>query len=281
MKCQFTLTVSEGKLLIAKAIASLPEVQKALTEGLILLKGGTTVSALSEELCGEPMRISGRITPRGTVSSGASKPSGAHSLLLRKGVPEKGDGRLVEIAAEMGPDDIFVCGANIIDPWGGAAMMAGKDLGGEPGKIIPAIESEGVRCFVAAGVEKLSPVPVTEVFGAAGRKASAWSMGMAVGLIPVPGRVITELEALSIMGYPKRWLVGRGGISGAEGSSTIIVEDEFRESPAGLLELLRKIKGAATSGVRASLEECLRCGPARSGHLGCVYGGNARFGGRL
>ena len=70
MKVQFTLTVAEGKRLIARGIASLPEVRKAMAEGLILLKGGTTVSALSEELCGMPLRISGRITPRGTVSAG-------------------------------------------------------------------------------------------------------------------------------------------------------------------------------------------------------------------
>ena len=281
MKFQFTLTVSEGKLLIAKAIASLPDVRRALTDGLILLKGGTTVSALSEELCNEPLRISGRISRRGTVSSGAAEPSGSHSLLLRKGVPEPGDGRLAEIACEMGPDDVFVCGANLIDPWGGAAMMAGRDLGGEPGRIISTIESEGVRCLVAAGLEKLSPVPVKEAFGETGRKIPAWSMGMSVGLIPVPGRVITELEALTILGYPKRWLVGRGGISGAEGASTIVVEDESREKQDDFMELLRKIKGAVVSGVSTSLEECLRCGPARAGHLGCVYGGNARFGGRL
>lgn len=281
MKFQFTLTVSEGKLLIAKAIASLPDVRRALTDGLILLKGGTTVSALSEELCDEPLRISGRISRRGTVSSGAAEPSGSHSLLLRKGVPEPGDGRLAEIACEMGPDDVFVCGANLIDPWGGAAMMAGRDLGGEPGRIISTIESEGVRCLVAAGLEKLSPVPVKEAFGETGRKIPAWSMGMSVGLIPVPGRVITELEALTILGYPRRWLVGRGGISGAEGASTIVVEDESREKQDDFMELLRKIKGAVVSGASTSLEECLRCGPARAGHLGCVYGGNARFGGRL
>lgn len=278
MKCQFTLTVSEGKLLIAKAIAAQPEVRKALSEGMILLKGGTTVSALSEELCGVPLRISGRITPRGTVSSGAVKPEGAHSLLIRRGVPEQGDGWLAEIAASMGPGDVFVCGANLIDPWGGAVMMAGKDLCGEPGGIIPVIESEGVKCFVAAGLEKLSPLPLRESCENAGRKTPVWSMGMAVGLVPVQGRVVTELEALSMLGYPDRWLVGRGGISGGEGSSTFVAETGSEEEMAALLAFLGQIKGAATSGVKTSLEECLRCGPGRAGHLGCVYGRNARFG---
>lgn len=278
MKCQFTLTVSEGKRLIAKAIASLPEVRKALSDGLILLKGGTTVSAISEELCGQPLRISGRVTPRGTVSSGAAEPEGPHSILLRRGAAEKADGRLAEIAREMGRDDVCVCGANLIDPWGGAAMMAGKDLCGEPGSVIPALESEGVRCYVAAGLEKLSPVPLREACGNAGRKASVWAMGMAVGLVPVPGRVVTELDALSLLGWPRRWLVGRGGISGAEGASTFVVEEGSEETIRALLRLLRNIKGAVTSGILSSMEECLRCGPGRPWHLGCVYGRNTQFG---
>jgi len=277
MKCQFSLTVTEGKRLIAKAIASLPEVRHALGEGLILLKGGTTVSALSEELCGQPLRISGRITPRGTVSSGAAEPVGAHSLLLRMGVPETADGQLADIGREMGPEDVCVCGANLIDIHGAAAMMAGKDLCGEPGSVIPVLQSEGVRCFVAAGLEKLSPVPLGNACTGAGRKVSSWSMGMSVGLVPIPGKVITEMDALSILGFPKMWLIGRGGISGAEGGSTFIVEDDRDENITALLRLIRDMKDTALSGVESSLKECITCGPNRRWHLGCVYGRNARF----
>lgn len=273
MKVQFTLTVTEGKRLIARAIASLPEVRATLAEGLILLKGGTTVSALSEELCGHPLRISGRVTPRGTVSSGSPAIEGPHSILLRKGVPETADGRLAEIGREMGPKDVAVCGANLIDMEGHAAMMAGKDLCGEPGSVIPALEAEGVCCIVAAGLEKLSPVPVREACSFAGRKASVWATGMAVGLVPVPGRVITELEAFSILGYDRR-LIGRGGIGGAEGSSTFIVNVDEEQIPE-VLKLVRSLKGAVESGIPSSLEECLHCGPNRPGHLACVYGRNA------
>ncbi|MDP2948451.1 MAG: hypothetical protein Q8P22_02800, partial [Chloroflexota bacterium] len=69
MKAQVALTVSEGKRLIARAISCLPEVREALACGLILLKGGSTVSAVAEELCDRSLRLSGRISPRGTVSA--------------------------------------------------------------------------------------------------------------------------------------------------------------------------------------------------------------------
>lgn len=69
MKVQIALTVNESKRLIAKAIISLPEVKNAFEKEKILLKGGTTVSAVAEELVGVPLRICGRISKRGTVSS--------------------------------------------------------------------------------------------------------------------------------------------------------------------------------------------------------------------
>jgi hypothetical protein len=274
MKCQFTLTVSEGKRLIAKGIASLPSLRKALDGGLILLKGGTTVSALSEELCGRPLRISGRITPRGTVSSGSSDVEDAHSILLRKGVPEKADGRLAEIGREMGPDDVAVCGANLVDHDGNAVMMAGRDLCGEPGSVIPSLESEGVLCMVAAGLEKFSPYPVRESCHFAGRKSSSWAMGMAVGLVPVPGRVFSEMDALLALGADRCMLVGRGGICGAEGASTFVVEGDARRLKE-LLKLVLSLKGAEESGSRSSLTECIHCGPNRTTHLACIYGGCA------
>ena len=49
-KVQVTLTGNEGKRLIAKAAVRMPEIQERLEKNKILLCGGTTVSALSEEL---------------------------------------------------------------------------------------------------------------------------------------------------------------------------------------------------------------------------------------
>ena len=50
MRAQISLTVTGAKRIIAKAVASFPEVRKAGQSGKLVLKGGTTVSALSEEL---------------------------------------------------------------------------------------------------------------------------------------------------------------------------------------------------------------------------------------
>lgn len=60
MRIQISLTVSESKRFIAKGIKHLPVVAKALQEGKVILKGGTTTSAISEEICNQPLRLSGR-----------------------------------------------------------------------------------------------------------------------------------------------------------------------------------------------------------------------------
>jgi hypothetical protein len=86
MRIQITLTSPEGKRIIAKGIKAFPGVQKARKRGKILLKGGTTVSAVSEELCGKPMTISGMITPQGTLTSRFKhEMQWAHSQILKKG----------------------------------------------------------------------------------------------------------------------------------------------------------------------------------------------------
>ena len=271
MKAQLTLTVSEGKRLIAFAVARMPEVQAALRCGKILLKGGTTVSAIAEELVGVPLRISGRITPLGTKSA-RSTVEAPHSLLIDKGVPEGVDDCLEEAVLGMGPGDVAICGANVIDRYGYAAIMAGSPLGGPPGRVISALASEGITTIVAAGLEKLIPGSVAEATLAAGRKGTDWSMGMAVGLIPVPGRIITELDAFPMVAKVQVAVIGRGGVAGAEGATTYVVEGDEAEV-ASLARLVLRLKGSSTSGAEGSLEECRRGCPHCHRHLGCIYGG--------
>jgi len=84
-KIQFTLTVNAGKWIIAKAISELECVKESLSKGKLILFGGTTVSSLSEILFGKPLRLSGRVTPRGTVTAFHKKEEIPHNMLLLKG----------------------------------------------------------------------------------------------------------------------------------------------------------------------------------------------------
>ncbi len=270
MKTQVTLTTSEAKRLIAKAIASLPETQHALKHGKLLLKGGTTVSALSEMLVGIPLRISGRITPRGTVSAKASSRGHPHTILIQGGKYKNIDDDVAEAVAGMGEGDVAVIGANAIDAHGNAAMMAGAPLGGMPGKAISGMMAEGVTIIVAAGLEKLIPGSVSEAVVAAGRKSVDVALGMGVGLIPLMGRLVTEREALELLAGVKCTVIGRGGISGAEGATTMVVEGK-RVDVEKAMKIVRDGKGARVSGLEESLVECDEESPNCKLHLACIY----------
>lgn len=270
MDAQISLTVAEAKRLIARAVAELPEVRAALKTGKVLLKGGTTVSAVAEILAGIPLRISGRISPRGTVASLSDSREAPHSIVLEGGGWRNVDETIAQEAASLGPGDVVVIGANAIDAAGRAAMMAGAEAGGNPGAAMSALWSEGPTVIIPAGLEKLIPGSIDDAVRAAGRKKADRSLGMAVGLIPLAGRVITELDAVRLLGRVEAQVIGRGGICGGEGSTVVAL----RGNPAAIrriFSLVESLKGAGESGVESSLPECRPGGPRCRLHLGCVY----------
>lgn len=270
MKAQVALTVSEGKRLIARAIAALPEVRQALAGGRILLKGGSTVSAVAEELCGRSLRLSGRISPRGAVSA-LRKGAGAHSLLLDRGIPRTADDCLEDAVLAMDADDVCVTGANLIGSCGGAAMLAGAPLGGPPGRIFAGLMAQGCKIIIAAGLEKLGPGSIADAVRAAGRCASP-SMGMSVGLMPIHGRLITEVEALELLSGARCTVIARGGIAGAEGSVVLALAGEPAAVGRGWGAALA-VKGLGLSGDPDSLDECNGAAPGCSLHASCLYRG--------
>ncbi len=103
-------------------------------------------------------------------------------------------------------------------------------------------------------------------------------MGMAVGLIPVPGRIITELTALSLLAEVTATVIGRGGImGGAEGATTFVVQGGDQAEVQKLCRLVLKLKRARTSAVDGSKEECRRSCPSCDNHLGgCIYAGKEK-----
>ncbi len=95
-------------------------------------------------------------------------------------------------------------------------------------------------------------------------------MGMAVGLIPIVGKVFTEIEAIKTVSNLEAVVIGRGGIDGAEGAAVFSVESP-QEKCELLLKIIKTIKGASTSGDEESLEECKPGSPGCKNHMACIY----------
>ena len=255
VKVQVTVTPSEAKRLIAKAVSQMPIVRSALGNGKIMLKGGTTVSAVAEELASIKLKISGRITNLGTKSAKIIS-VGSHRVLLECGQVKdiESDSALEEAFLAMGKNDLVITGANALDVNRRAAIMVGHPLGGQA-KPLPFFAVRGIPTIIAVGWEKLIPGTIDQAMMAAGRDTVDVAMGMAVGLIPLFGTVVTETDAVSMLADVKTTVIGAGGVTGGEGSTTFVIEGE-RSNVEKAWEVVSSVKGAATSGVPESLVEC-------------------------
>ncbi|TAN35360.1 MAG: hypothetical protein EPN24_07255 [Candidatus Methanoperedens sp.] len=58
-------------------------------------------------------------------------------------------------------------------------------------------------------------------------------------MMPLPGEVITEVDALTLLGAEDVFPIGAGGIEGGEGSVTLCVEGDKAEE---IFELVEKVK---------------------------------------
>lgn len=269
MKIQVTLTVSEAKKIIAKAIISRPDVKNALKNGKVLLKGGTTVSAISEEISGQKLRIGGRISPRGTMNA-LSRQDHPHCVLLENGNLLDIDKTIEKITASLGKEDVIIVGANALDIHGNVAMMAAAPLGHNPGKAMAGFSSQGSKVIIAVGLEKLIPGTIKNAVQASGRISIDKSMGAAVGLIPIIGENVTEKDAIMSLADVTATVIASGGMDGAEGATTLVIEGSNEEAEK-IFGILMDIKGTPTSGLPESLPECNGQCPQCVRHLACVY----------
>ncbi len=268
MLLQVTLTVPEAKGIIAVAAQSLPEVRRALDQGKVLLKGGTTVSILAKNIVGQGLGICGRVSPLGTKGPVSMTLDAPHSILIENRSFRDVDDSLEQAVLSLEREDVFIVGANAIDVNGNAALMAGSPLGGAPGRILGALSGEGINVLVLAGLEKLIPTSISEAANACGRKKVDLALGMAVGLIPIAGRLITEQAALEILADVRCTVIGKGGISGAEGATTMVVDGD-KSALKTVFEHVKAVK--ERFGTTCSIEECAPGSDGCHEDLACVY----------
>lgn len=224
VSAQVVLTVQEGKRLIAKGLVAWEPFRRARESGVIAIAKGTTnaylVEELGEELFGGEIDkhryVTGRVVPaknRPEAKLSADMPD----LVLKEGKQVEGR-TAVEAAAEMGPDDIFLKGANAINyELGQAAVLIGHPTGGTVGAALGTLVSRRVRIVVPVGLEKDVPFDLSEA------AAAVRGVGSKPALWEIPGQLFTEIEAFDALAGADALPVAAGGIGGAEGSMRFLL----------------------------------------------------------
>lgn len=260
MLIQVTITPAEGKRLIARAVASMNVVQEALKNGTIVIATSTTASYVVEELLEKKIENKGLftigvITGRGCCITDP-KIRYLHHVIRKGKIEERNTLQLKEVLADMGPQDVFIKGANAIDPFGQAGIFLGSTDGGTIGNSWGYISANGITAIFIAGLEKLVPVSLSEAVGYTGIKSIDKSLGMAVGLMVVQGNIITEIEALKILTEVQAIPIGGGGIDGGEGSKTLVLEGD-EDAVEAAYELVCSIKGEPA--LKTETQKCGIC----------------------
>ena len=182
MKAEFIFTVTESKWLIAKCIAKMDRVQKALREGIIAMHPSTSVYYLFYELTGSypdvsKVWITGMNVPKGmcgeantmlthkhhdktapdTSVAKALLDAGSYSctLVVNKGNPESG-WTINQLIEKMGPGDIYFKGPNGVDINKRPAVLIGsKDSNGTIGLMVNGAKKKGYEVITPCGVREI------------------------------------------------------------------------------------------------------------------------------
>lgn len=227
MKAHIVLTVPESKRLIAKGVAGMGIVKKALSDGIVAIAKGTTNGRIVEEILGEQIDRGGYITGRILPSKGPKGKIGSISVpevVLRKGERLEGISA-VESVAEMKQGDIFIKGCNALNyqqKLGG--ILIGHSTGGTIGNTIGTVVSRKINLILPVGLEKNVYGDINEL-SRRSREDDEY-IGSAPTLMPVSGIIVTEIEALEIISGVKAIQLASGGIAGAEGAVWLLIEGE-------------------------------------------------------
>lgn len=227
---QFVLTPAAGKRLIAKTLANHPVIRKALKNGTVVIVAGTTNGYVAEEILAslEEKDFSRKHFFRGIIlppnrpftPTGRLADTSAFSgdVVIVKGVWQKGK-TIEDVAESLREGDVILKGANALDlVHKQAAVLIGNPTSGTVGVALPAILGRRVKLIIPVGLEKrvngdlLTLAQKLDTPGASGSR-----------LMPLPGEVFTEIDALTALTGANVELIAAGGVCGAEGACIIAI----------------------------------------------------------
>jgi len=237
---QFVITPSCGKRLIGKAVAAHPAIRDALKRGRVVIVAGTTNGYVAEEVLAHIGQADGFVRTRffRGITLPPSRPTTKTGRLpdesgfpgdvvIIKGAWQKGK-TIFDVVDELREGDVILKGANALDlVHSRAAILIGHPKAGTIGAALQAVTGRRVRLILPVGLEKR----ITGDLEALAKKLNRPGASGA-RLLPVPGEVLTELDAITLLSGATAELIAGGGVCGAEGSVWIAVSGTQKQMKA-------------------------------------------------
>lgn len=254
----FALHPAASKQIIAQAVALLPQVREAFAKGKIIIGSGTTNLLVAEELLQtsfesyEP-HVAGAITQRSACATEPSQRKGAWCIEKGQLVNEP----WLDFLQRFEPGDIFIKGANAIDPNGNAAILLGDAQGGTIGQAIGTIKARGIEMIVPVGLEKLIPSCLAGE-SRLGHYRVSHRLGLNLGYMVVTGaNIVTEVESMKILFDADAVPVAAGGVGGMEGAIVLAVDCSDEETAERVINLARQANRKPP--LKVKRKKCSQC----------------------
>ena len=243
VQAQVVLTVSESKRLIAKAVAQMPIVQRALKDGVVIIAKGTTNTYVAEEITGEKIPHGAYVYGRTYPAKGGKQLPPVEAIgevVLIKG-KRQADMKLDEAVQKLELGDVVIKGANALDYANKTAgVMIGSRTGGTSGTIMPYVVARKAHLIIPVGLEKQTAWPVMDI--ANRMREPVESLNDIPSMFLLTGHIVTEIEALELLSGVSAFQAGAGGIGGAEGSVRLIVRGK-RQQVEEALRIVETVQG--------------------------------------
>jgi hypothetical protein len=247
---QTSITPAAGKRLIARSIGRHPAIQIALVSGTIVVVAGTTNGYVAEQLlaaCGEGSGFSRlrffrgitlppyqKITESGRLPDESRFPG---DVVIEKGIWVKGK-TIFDVVDNLKEGDVILKGANAVDLIRKqAGVLIGDAKGGTIVAALQAVTGRRVRLILPVGLEKRVSTDLNTIANLLNTPGAHGAR-----MLPVPGEVITELEAVNMLTGASAELIAAGGVCGAEGTVWLAISGtpEQEEAAKKLLDDIRK-----------------------------------------
>lgn len=220
---QCLLTPSAGKRLIGKGVSLHPAAKNVLKKGTLVIIAGTTNAYVAQEILisinqAEGFSLSGfyrGVTVPFDSQETTNRVDASQDVVIIDGIRQKRR-TIFDVADSLDEQDVIVKGANAIDPDYHAGVLIGDPQGGTAAAAIRAVIGRRVRMIVPVGLEKRIIKSIADISNMMNAPESE-----GLRMIPLPGEVFTELDAISLITGATGHLLAGGGIRGAEGAVRI------------------------------------------------------------
>lgn len=260
-----TLTPAESKRLIAKWVAVMPMVKRALEDGIVSLQMSSSNGYIYEEITGKHINKSNHMC--GFLSAAGGCGAYLPDVIKRVSYFEKGKEKFLsfplgaydELYQRMGSGDIVIKSGNLLDRNGKAGVFAGEPdgEGGEWGRAFRYVKKNGIQVIVPMTLNKTANVDLERAMELADVNKMDWTKNhVMASLWPLPGVVVTEIEAIKGLCGADAMPVAMSGVGTGEGTVTLCVYGEA-EAVDRTWELVTSIKGEPQLVVEQRCLECL------------------------